>query len=112
VPQTVQEEFVVYAIMETGGKQYKVSVGQTLDVELLHKPAGEQVEFDQVLMVVDGDQISVGTPVVEGAKITATVTDEIKGDKIRIFRYTGKRYRRRLGHRQHYTRLHIDGIVS
>jgi large subunit ribosomal protein L21 len=111
VPQTVQEEFVVYAIMETGGKQYKVSVGQTLDVELLHKRAGEQVEFDQVLMVVDGDEVSVGTPVVEGAKVTATVKDEIKGEKVRIFKYTGKRYRRRLGHRQQYTRLHIDEIV-
>jgi large subunit ribosomal protein L21 len=101
----------VYAIVETGGKQYKVSAGQVLDVELLPESAGEQVELTTVLMVVDGDQVSVGTPTVDGAAVKATVTERIKGEKVRIFKYTGKRYRRRLGHRQQYTRLHIDEIV-
>jgi large subunit ribosomal protein L21 len=111
LPQAVQEESVVYAIVETGGKQYKVSAGQVLDVELLPQQAGEQFELDQVLMVVDGAQVSVGTPTVEGARVKATVSERHKGPKVRTFKYTGKRYRRRLGHRQWYTRLHIDEIV-
>jgi large subunit ribosomal protein L21 len=101
----------VYAIVQTGGKQYKVSAGQLLDVELLPQEAGEQVELGQVLMVVDGEEVTVGTPVVDGAAVRATVTDQVKGDKVRIFKYSGKRYRRRLGHRQPYTRLRIDEIV-
>lgn len=100
----------MYAIVETGGKQYKVSAGQTLDVELLPQQVGEQVKLDQVFMIVDGEDIQVGSPVIEGASVVATVTDEIKGKKIRIFKYTGKRYRRRKGHRQRYTRLHVDEI--
>jgi large subunit ribosomal protein L21 len=101
----------VYAIVETGGKQYKVSAGQVLDVELLPQQAGDQVELTRVLMVVDGGQVSVGKPTVDGATVKATVTEQVKGDKVRIFKYTGKRYRRRLGHRQRYTRLKIDEIV-
>ncbi|HUT18178.1 MAG TPA: 50S ribosomal protein L21 [Anaerolineae bacterium] len=101
----------MYAVIQTGGKQYKVSTGQLLDVELLPEAAGEQVELDQVLMVVDGEDIAVGTPLVDGATVKATVADQVKGDKVRIFKYSGKRYRRRLGHRQPYTRLRIDEIV-
>lgn len=101
----------MYAVIQTGGKQYKVSTGQLLDVELLPEAAGEQVELDQVLMVVDGEDVTVGTPLVDGATVKATVADQVKGDKVRIFKYSGKRYRRRLGHRQLYTRLRIDEIV-
>jgi large subunit ribosomal protein L21 len=101
----------VYAIVETGGKQYKVSAGQVLDVELLSQQAGDPVELDKVLMVVDGDKVTVGTPTVKGAAVKATVAEQVKGEKVRVFKYTGKRYRRRLGHRQQYTRLHIDEIV-
>jgi large subunit ribosomal protein L21 len=101
----------VYAIVETGGKQYKVTAGQVVDVELLPQQSGEQVELDRVLMVVDGKDVTVGSPVVKGAAVKATVTDQVKGDKVRIFKYTGKKYRRRLGHRQQYTRLQIDEIV-
>lgn len=101
----------MYAIVETGGKQYRVGVGQVVDVELLPRQVGEQVTLERVLMVVDGDTVKVGSPTVEGAKVKATVTDQVKGEKVRIFRYTGKRYRRRLGHRQRYTRLRIDEIV-
>jgi large subunit ribosomal protein L21 len=100
----------VYAIVETGGKQYKVTAGQAVDVELLPQQAGEQVELTKVLMVVDGKEVRVGSPLVEDARVKATVVDEVIGDKVRIFKYTGKRYRRRKGHRQRYTRLHIDAI--
>lgn len=101
----------MYAIVETGGKQYKVSAGQELDVELLPHEAGERVELTRVLMVVDGSEVKVGDPTVEGATIKATVSGRVKGEKVRTFKYTGKRYRRRLGHRQQYTRLHIDEII-
>jgi large subunit ribosomal protein L21 len=101
----------VYAIVETGGKQYKVSAGQTLDVELLPQDPGEEIELARVLMVVDEENVQVGTPTVDGALVRATVTDRVKGEKIRIFKYNGNRYRRRRGHRQQYTRLHIDEII-
>jgi large subunit ribosomal protein L21 len=107
---TVQEESIVYAIVGTGGKQYKVATGEMVDVELLPQQVGEQVELSQVYMVVDGDDVQVGSPLVEGASIVATVTDQVKGKKVRIFKYSGKRYRRRKGHRQRYTRLRIDEI--
>ena len=102
----------MYAIVETGGKQYKVTAGQAVDVELLPQQAGEQVELTKVLMVVDGKEVRVGSPLVEGAKVKATVTEEIAGERVRIFKYTGKRYRLRHGHRQRYTRLHIDAIEA
>ena len=101
----------MYAIVETGGKQYKVSAGQTVDVELLPQGAGEQVQLERVLMVVDGETVQVGSPTVDGAAVKATVVDKVKGRKIRTFKYSGTKYRRRLGHRQQYTRLHIDEIV-
>ena len=101
----------MYAVIELGGKQYKVSAGQLLDVEQRPEAVGEPVEVVQVLMVVDGQEVTIGTPLVDGATVKATVTGQIKGDKVRIFKYSGKRYRRRLGHRQPYTRLRIDEIV-
>ena len=103
---------MAYAIIETGGKQYKVSEGQELDVDLLPQETGEQVELTHVLMVVDGDKVQVGKPTVDGAAVKATVTDQIKGKKIRIFKYTGKRYRRRIGHRQKYLRVTVEQIES
>jgi large subunit ribosomal protein L21 len=107
-----QEEGVVYAIVETGGKQYKVSAGQTVDVELLPEGAGEQVQLDRVLMIVDGEKVQVGSPTIDGAAVKATVVDRVKGKKVRTFKYSGTKYRRRLGHRQQYTRLQIEEIVS
>jgi large subunit ribosomal protein L21 len=101
----------VYAIVETGGKQYKVSAGATVDVELLSADAGDQVELDRVLMVVNGEEVLVGSPTVEGAVVKATVLDEVKGRKVRTFKYRGTKYRRRLGHRQQYTRLQVNDIV-
>ncbi len=103
----------MYAIVETGGKQYKVAVGDTIDVERLPVQAGDKVELDRVLMVQDGDKTKVGNPLVKGAKVVATVVGPIKGPKIRILKYKPKiRYRRTSGHRQNYTRLSIDKILK
>jgi len=102
----------VYAVVETGGKQYKVGAGDTVDVEKLPFEVGEKIELDRVLLVADGNEVQVGQPTVEGAKVLATVTDHLKGPKIIVFKYKPKeRYRRKKGHRQSYTRLTIDEIV-
>jgi len=103
----------VYAVVETGGKQYRVTVGQTIEVEKLPFAVGEKVELDRVLLVADGDEVKVGQPTVKGAKILATVVEHGKGKKIIIFKYKPKeRYRRKKGHRQAYTRLRIEKIVA
>ena len=101
----------MYAIVETGGKQYKVSPGQTVDVELLPGGAGEQIQLDRVLMIVDGEKVQVGSPTVAGATVKAEVVDRVKGKKVRTFLYSGTKYRRRRGHRQQYTRLEIKEIA-
>ena len=102
----------MYAIIETGGKQYKVSVGQTIDVELLEASVGDRVELERVLMVAGGDTVQVGQPALGAAKIWATVVEHRRGPKLIIFKYRAKqRYRRKTGHRQHYTRLRIDEIA-
>ena len=103
----------IYAVVETGGKQYKVSPGQTIDVERLDVAEGDTVELDKVLLIADGDKVTVGQPIVEGAKVVATSQGEGKGEKIIVFKYKSKvRYRRKKGHRQFYTRLLIDRIVG
>jgi large subunit ribosomal protein L21 len=103
----------VYAVVETGGKQYKVSTGEVLNVDKLPFEVGEQIELDKVLLVADGEDVRVGQPTVEGAKVVATVTDHVKGPKIIVFKYRPReRYRRKKGHRQVYTRLTIDEIVA
>ncbi len=101
----------MYAVIETGGKQYKVAPGETLEVELLPVTPGEQVHLDRVLMVADGDSVRIGTPTVPGAAVIGTVVGMVKGKKIIVFRYKSKvRYRRKTGHRQRYTRVKIDRI--
>lgn len=103
----------IYAIIETGGKQYKVTPGETVDVERLGVAEGETVELDRVLLISDGDKVIFGTPTVAGAKVVATVKGEGKGKKVIVFKYKPKvRYRRKQGHRQFYTRLAIDKIVG
>ncbi len=103
----------IYAVIETGGKQYKVTPGQTIDVEYLGVAEGGTVELDRVLLIADGDRISVGTPMVAGAKVVATSQGDGKGKKIIVFKYKPKvRYRKKTGHRQLYTRLVIDKIVE
>ncbi len=103
---------MVYAVVETGGKQYKVSAGDIVNVEKVPYEVGERIELDKVLLVADGDEVRVGQPTVEGAKVLATVTDHAKGRRVIVFKYKPKiRYRRKKGHRQAYTRLLIDEIV-
>ena len=103
----------MYAVVETGGKQYKVTVGETVDVERLKADIGETVELDRVLMIADGEQVQVGSPVVDGASVSATVVDHDRARKVIVFKYRPKqRYRRKTGHRQDYTRLRIDEIKA
>jgi len=109
----LEEDREIYAIIETGGKQYKVSPGQTIDVERLDVAEGNSIELDRVLLIADDDRVTVGTPVVDGAKVIATSQGEGKGKKIIVFKYKPKvRYRKKTGHRQLYTRLTIDKIVE
>jgi large subunit ribosomal protein L21 len=103
----------IYAIIETGGKQYRVTPGQTIDVERLDVAEGDTVELDRVLFIAEGDRVTVGKPTIEGAKVIATSQGEGKDKKIIVFKYKSKvRYRRKMGHRQLYTRLTVDKIVE
>ncbi|HJA64357.1 MAG TPA: 50S ribosomal protein L21 [Candidatus Intestinimonas stercoravium] len=103
----------MHAIIETGGKQYKVAEGDTLFIEKLSAEAGEAVVFDKVLAILDGDKATFGAPVVEGAKVNASVVKNGKGKKIMIFKYNPKKgYRRRQGHRQPYTKVTIGAIEA
>ncbi|KXG74631.1 50S ribosomal protein L21 [Fervidicola ferrireducens] len=101
----------MYAIIETGGKQYRVSEGDVIRVEKLRAQEGETVELDRVLAVSDGEKLMVGQPVLENAKVTATVLKHGKGKKIIVFKYKPKKnYRRKKGHRQPYTEIKIEKI--
>lgn len=101
----------MYAVLKTGGKQYKAEVGQVLTIEKLETPAGDTVNFDEVLMISDGDNVTVGTPVVAGATVTAKVVRHDRGPKLIIFKYKPKvRYRRKTGHRQDQTHVLIQAI--
>lgn len=103
----------MYAIVETGGHQYKVTPGTRLDVERLDAPEGTLIELDRVLLVADEGDPLIGRPTVPGASVRARVLGDVKGDKIVVFRYKSKsRYRRKTGHRQQYTRLEIEEIVA
>ena len=100
-----------YAIIKTGGKQYRVKPGDELDVELLPSPVDSVAEFGEVLALSDGGEVTIGAPLVEGAKVTAQVLSHYKDKKLMVFKYKAKnRYRRKRGHRQTYTRLRIQDI--
>ena len=100
-----------YAIIESGGKQFKAIEGAAMDVDLLLVEDGAKIELDQVLLVVNDDAVSVGAPFVSGARVSATVQGMVKGPKVVIFKYKPKkRYRVKTGHRQKYTRLIINTI--
>lgn len=101
-----------YAVVESGGKQYLAQEGQAIEVDRLSVEVGKRVELKDVLMVVNGQDIRIGTPLVDGAKVKAAVLDHVKASKVIIFKYIPKeRYRRKAGHRQQYTRLMVEGIV-
>ena len=101
-----------YAIIRTGGKQYKVTEGQVLDVEKLEHE-GDSVTFSDVLLVVDGKETKVGQPVVQGASVTAEVLTEGLGKKKMVFRYKNKtRYKKKKGHRQPFTKVRIESIKA
>ena len=103
----------MHAIIETGGKQYKVAEGDTLFIEKLPVEAGDTVTFDKVLAVLDGDKATFGAPVVDGAKVTASVVKNGKGKKVIVFKYKPKKgYRRKQGHRQPYTKVQIGAIKA
>ena len=102
-----------YAIVESGGKQYRAVEGQHVDVDRLPLEVGAKVSLDQVLLLADGDKVSIGTPLVDGASVKATVAEQFKGRKILVFKYrSGTNYRKRRGHRQQYTRLMIEKIAA
>ena len=102
----------IYAVIETGGKQYRVTPGQVIQVERLPVEEGSQVKLDRVLLVADQDKVQVGRPVVEGATVMAEALGEEKGGKVIVFKYKPKvRYRRKKGHRQIYTNLAIKDIL-
>ena len=101
-----------YAIVEDGGKQYKAVEGGTIEVDHYSSEVGEKVDLEHVLLLSDGDEITIGTPNIEGAKIEATVVEHFKAPKVVVFKYKPKeRYRVKKGHRQKYTRLRIDSIL-
>jgi len=102
----------MYAVVESGGKQYRVSEGDVIQVSSLPHPLGEQVELSRVLLVSGEAGVVVGRPVVEGAKVVARVEAEEQGEKILVWKYRAKqRYRRRQGHRQDLTRLRVEKII-
>jgi large subunit ribosomal protein L21 len=103
----------MYAVVSSGGKQYRVEPGSTLTIERLAAEAGATLTFDRVLLIGDGDEVMVGTPVVTGASVSATVLGEELGPKLVIFKFKQKvKYRRRTGHRQHLMRVRIDAITA
>ena len=103
----------MYAVIVTGGKQYRVSQGDTVRVEKLEAAEGDSVSLDQVLMVVDGDDIKIGAPVLQGGKVTAEVKAHGRGDKVEIIKFRRRKHHmKRQGHRQAYTELEITGISA
>jgi large subunit ribosomal protein L21 len=102
----------MHAVIKTGGKQYRVAPGDKLNVESLSGAPGEDISFDQVLMLSDGGEVEVGTPFVNGVRVTARVVEHGRGEKIHIVKFKRrKHYRRRMGHRQNYTRVEITGVA-
>lgn len=103
----------MYAVIKTGGKQYRVVAGEKLKVEQITADVGSEIVLDQVFMVAEGDNIKVGAPLVDGAKVTATIISHGRGEKVRIFKMRRrKHYQKHQGHRQNYTEIQINGISA
>jgi large subunit ribosomal protein L21 len=101
----------MYAVVQTGGKQYRVSEGDTIRVEKLCADEGASVELDKVLLVADGEDVKIGAPYVDGGKVTATVKSHGRGNKVRIVKFKRRKHHlKRQGHRQWYTELQVTGI--
>ena len=101
----------MYAVIKTGGKQYRVCVGQKLKIEQIPADIGQEISLDQVLSVGEGETLKIGVPFVDGAKVTATVLAQGRHDKIKIFKMRRRKgYRRTQGHRQNYTEIRIDAV--
>jgi len=101
----------MYAVFKTGGKQYRASTGDVIKVEKIEAEKGATVELDQVLMVGEGEDVKIGTPFLEGGKVTAKVLDQGRRDKIKVIKFKRrKNYRRQMGHRQYFTQIEITGI--
>jgi len=101
----------MYAVIKTGGKQYRVEEGDTLRVEKIEVATGESVDFDQVLLVADGDEVRIGQPLLDGAKVTGEVVEQGRHKKIKVVKFRRrKHYRKQQGHRQWYTAVKITGI--
>jgi large subunit ribosomal protein L21 len=101
-----------YAVIETGGKQYRVQQGDVLDIELLDSEAGANVEFD-ALAVSNGSELSIGTPVVDGAKVKVSVVENLRGKKLVSFKKKRRKgYRRKIGHRQELTKIKVESITA
>lgn len=103
----------MYAVIQTGGKQYRVAAGATLKVEKIDAATGDSVELDKVLMIADGDDVKVGAPYVEGGKVTATVKGHGRAGKVTIVKFRRRKHHmKRQGHRQSYTELEVTGISA
>jgi len=103
----------VYAIVESGGRQYRAEEGHSFSVEKLPYEVGDQIELENVLLLANGDGVKIGQPTLAGVSVKATVVEQYRGKKIFVWKYKAKnRYRRRAGHRQSYTRLRVDEIIA
>ena len=103
----------MYAVIETGGKQYRVQAGDTVFVETLTGDPGDAIEFDKVLLVANGDDVSIGTPTVDGASVSGTIVEHGRDKKVLVFKFhRRKNYRRRQGHRQNYTAVKISNVSA
>jgi len=107
------KEHPMYAVVKTGGKQYRVAAGEKLKIEQIPADIGQEITLDQVLSVGEGDQLKVGTPLVSGAVVKATVLAQGRHDKVKIFKMRRrKHYQKRQGHRQNYTEIRIEAITA
>lgn len=103
----------MYAVIQTGGKQYRVEEGATLKIEKLEAGVDENIEFDKVLMVQSGDSVKVGQPFIEGGKVTATVKSQGRHKKVKIIKFRRRKHHmKQMGHRQYYTEVQITGISA
>ncbi len=111
--ESVIEGSIMYAVIKTGGKQYRVISGERLKVEKLEAEVGATVTLDQILMVSDGDKTTIGSPIIKGATVKATVLSHGRGDKVMIFKFRRrKHYRKTQGHRQSFTEIKIEAIAA